>query len=105
MSSGNDSCGNRGYETGPVYNVRLIDALPLGHGGMLQALPTRKDLERVFRLCQRTASGYEVLLEHYHEQCAEVRRLKDVVRTVIDGHWSPTTLQEAIGDLRKGSGT
>ena len=55
---------------GPVYGVELIATLPLD-GGMRQAMPSRRDLQQVREISERTAAGYEVLLEHY-------RRLKDV---------------------------
>lgn len=54
-------------ETGPIYNVPLIDTLPLGYGGMWQQLPSRQDLEDVRTMSQRTVAGYEVLMKHYHE--------------------------------------
>ena len=87
-------------EKGPVYGVELIDTLPLGQGGMLQAMPSRDDLRQVQRFNERTVAGYEVLLAHYRAQQDEVARLKAVIRTVIvGGCWSPTSLQESIGDL------
>lgn len=52
-------------ENGPIYGVELIDTLPLGKSGMLQAMPTRDDLRSV--RCERVAAGYEVLLAHYLE--------------------------------------
>lgn len=52
-------------DRGPIYNVQLIDTLPLGTGGMLQQMPDRKDLEKVLHISQRTVAGYEVLLSHY----------------------------------------
>ena len=57
-------------ETGPVYNVPLIDSLPLGSGGMTQAMPSRSDLIQVSKISMRTAAGYEVLLQKHHEQTA-----------------------------------
>lgn len=64
-------------EVGPVYDcVPLIDSLPLGTGDMLQALPSRDDLERLlatnFRYASRVVAGYEVLLSHYHRLVKEV---------------------------------
>jgi hypothetical protein len=52
-------------EYGPVYGVELITDLPLD-GGMLQAMPSRRDLLQVRDINERTVAGYEVLLEHYH---------------------------------------
>lgn len=86
-------------QSGPVYGVRLLKTLPLGKGGMLQAMPSKADLTQVQRINERTVAGFEVLTEHYREQCNEVTRMKDLIRQVIDGKWSVTLLQEAIGDL------
>jgi len=54
-------------ESGPVYGVRLIKTLPLGKGMMLQAMPSKQDLQQVQKVNERTAAGYEVLLSHYQE--------------------------------------
>lgn len=86
-------------EFGPVYGVALIDTLPLGKGGMLQQMPSRSDLDKVKRISTRTVAGYEVLLDHYMNEKAEVARLKEVIRSVIKGDWSITGLQDAIGDV------
>ena len=50
---------------GPIYSVRLIDALPLS-GGMMQAMASRSDLEQVRKVNERVAAAYEVLLWHFH---------------------------------------
>jgi len=58
-------------ETGPIYNVPLINSLPLcsaAPDGMRQAMPNRADLERVNKLSARTAAGYELLLATYLNQ-------------------------------------
>ena len=52
-------------ERGPVYDVPLIESLPLGGGGMMQAMPDREDLLECSRRHMRVAAGYEVLLHHY----------------------------------------
>lgn len=54
-------------ETGPLYGMELIDSLPLGSGGMTQAMPSRSDLEGVMNYRQggRVVAGYEILLDHY----------------------------------------
>ena len=52
-------------ETGPLYGVRLLKQLPIGRGAMLQALPSREDLDRVSQISIRTVAGYEVLLSHF----------------------------------------
>lgn len=60
-------------DCGPVYGVPLRGSLPLlgeSRGeipcGMVQALPTRQDLEMTRKVSERTAAGYEVLLSHYN---------------------------------------
>ena len=50
---------------GPIYDVQLIESLPLGGGGMMQAMPSREDLMACGKRFQRVAAGYEVLLHHY----------------------------------------
>lgn len=52
-------------ERGPVYDVQLIESLPLGGGGMMQQMPNREDLMACGTRFQRVAAGYEVLLHHY----------------------------------------
>ena len=52
-------------ERGPVYDVQLIESLPLGGGGMMQQMPNREDLMVCGTRFQRVAAGYEVLLHHY----------------------------------------
>ena len=65
-------------------------------------MPSRDDLEHVRKYSERTVAGYEVLLQHYREQLSEVARLKEVIRNIAKGvDWSPTTLQETIGDLSR----
>lgn len=59
-------------EVGPIYGVPLIDVLPLGSGSMKQAMPGREDLRRASMRSERTAAGYEVLLNHYRNQCEEL---------------------------------
>lgn len=61
-------------EIGPVYGVDL-DAVPLGTGGMKQALPRRSELDRVMKVSERTVAAYEVLLGHYVNQSEEIKRL------------------------------
>ena len=70
-------------EVGPVYGVvPLIDSLPLGDGGMFQAMPSREDLQKVLSVnCSyaqvtRVVAGYEILLSHYHRLVKEVAELK-----------------------------
>ena len=70
---------------GPVYGVPLRHSLPLtGQAcGMIQALPSRSDLEQVRKVSERTAAGYEVLLSHYNEQIEKMKRLEQEWQ---DGH-------------------
>ncbi len=69
-------------ETGPVYGVPLIHTLPIG-GGMMQAMPTRYDLEQARKQNERVVAGYEVLLSHYREQLNEIQRLNSLNRDGI----------------------
>lgn len=86
-------------DTGPIYGARLLDTLPLGKGGMLQQMPSRADLIKVLRINERTVAGFEVLTEHYREQCNTVSSLRSVIERVIAGEWSITEMQEVIGQL------
>ena len=54
---------------GPIYGVKLIATLPL-NGGMLQAMPSRGDLEFVAKRNQRVAAGYEVVLAQRQDMLA-----------------------------------
>jgi len=89
-------------ESGPVYGVRLPKELPIS-GGMTQALPSRRDLEEVRTINERVVAGYEVLASHFANSLLERERLKEIIRGIASGKsWSPTTLQESIGDLTGG---
>lgn len=73
-------------ETGPVYNVELIDDLPLNYkepDGMRQVMPSRADLEGVESCRARVVAGYEVLLSHWRAQATEIERLKAIVDKAI----------------------
>lgn len=52
--------------SGPIYNVPLIDRLPLGSVGFGQSMPSRQDLIEVQKYNQRVVAGYEVLLRYFH---------------------------------------
>lgn len=67
-------------ERGPIYGVKLINSLPLGKGGLTQAMPSEADLLAVYKNCERTAAGYEVLLRHYTKAVKEIARLNQVVK-------------------------
>lgn len=86
-------------QLGPVYGVRLLSSLPIGKGGMLQAMPSKSDLEKVQKVSTRTVAGFEVLTEHYREQCNMVSSLRSVIERVLVGEWSVTELQEVLGQL------
>lgn len=68
-------------ETSPIYDVELIKSLPLSYGdnqGMLQAMPSRADLQgiRDYKQGQRVVGGYEILLNTWRMQGEENARLK-----------------------------
>ena len=63
-------------EYGPIYGVELIDSMPLDGGSMCQAMPSRRDLDAVYKKSIRTVAGYEVLLEHWRRGQAEIERLR-----------------------------
>jgi hypothetical protein len=65
---------NKTGEVGPVYEVELIDSLPIG--GMLQAMPGRKELERVRQVSERTVAAYEVLLQHWNINKQRIEELE-----------------------------
>lgn len=70
-------------ETGPIYGVELIDTLPLGGGGMLQAMPNRRDLDQVRKISVRTVAGYEVLLDAYRKKRPSIPH--NAICTFMDG--------------------
>ena len=74
-------------EKGPAYGVELVDVVPMNYGqtgGMRQALPSRADLEgiRNYRQGQRVVAGYEVILNQWRQQAAEIERLQ----AMLDEH-------------------
>lgn len=70
-------------DSGPIYGVRLIRDLPIGTGGMLQAMPSRNDLEQVKTISERTVAGYEVLLSHYVAMKEKADKLEATLRCVV----------------------
>lgn len=70
-------------ETGPIYNVPLIETLPIPGSSMRQAMPQRFELELVAKRSQRTVAGYEVLLCHWHNQNERIKELTAFVREVV----------------------
>lgn len=67
---------NKTGEIALVYEVKLIDSLPLS-GMMRQAMPNRADLDRVMKVSERTVAGYEVLLDKYQEAIARIAVLQN----------------------------
>ena len=61
---------------GPIYGVPLIKTLPLS-GEMLQAMPSRADLESVAKKNMRVVAGYEVLLANRHEMLEALKKIVD----------------------------
>ena len=66
---------------GPTYGIKLIKSLPISYGdnqGMLQAMPSRSDLQGVKEYKQgcRVVAGYEILLNTWRMQGQENARLK-----------------------------
>ena len=93
-------------ETGPIYGVELIDELPLNYrveGGWLQAMPSRKDLDSIGKRPNghRIIAGYEVLLNHWREQAADIKRLEAEVerlQAIVDGYTVGSTIGNALMD-------
>ena len=74
-------------ERGPIYNVELIDQLPINDRGWTQQMPSRADLDQVKRISERTVAGYEVLLEHYREtmkKCDDAREAAQHLYDTVD---------------------
>jgi hypothetical protein len=69
-------------DIGPIYNVKLLDTLPLGSGELQQQMPSRNDLIRVQEISERTVAGYEVLLWHWWQQQDEIERLNAEVASL-----------------------
>lgn len=88
-------------ERGPVYGVELMSSLPLdGSGLMHQALPSRDDLEQVRKVSERTAAGYEVVLEHYQRAVVAANELEEVKREGVKLYekWKQATKQLAAAE-------
>lgn len=90
-------------EFGPIYGVQLINSLPIGDSGMLQAMPSNDDLERVRHINGRTAAGYEILLFHYRQLLIEKEKITrdknqavDIVFLSLLGCSNPSLTREDI---------
>ncbi len=89
---------------GPIYGIELIDNLPLGSGGMLQAMPSRDDLIKVRRVSERTAAGYEVLLKHYRQSVRnneELDRLRELAAYLDGGSGVVAVLREVLDRMQQ----
>jgi hypothetical protein len=86
-----------GNGVGPVYGVKLLSAMRVG--GMIQAMPSREDLEAIKGRHTRVVAGLEVLTQHWRDQGQEIERLRGMIRDVVSGKWTVTELQEAIGEF------
>ena len=84
---------------GPVYGVELITDLPLD-GGMRQAMPSRRDLQQVREISERTAAGYEVLLEHYRRAVEACRSLIDAIDNSPGDDLGQAARAKAFMDIR-----
>ena len=73
-------------ERGPVYDVQLIESLPLGGGGMMQQMPNREDLMVCGTRFQRVAAGYEVLLHHYLLAINAINTIEEASEEWRQGH-------------------
>ena len=73
-------------ERGPVYDVQLIESLPLGGGGMIQQMPSREDLMVCGKRFQRVAAGYEVLLHHYLLAINAINTIEEASEEWGQGH-------------------
>jgi len=68
-------------ETGPIYNVPLLNILPIPNSNMQQQMPCRSELEAVQVLVgNRTVAAYEVSLATIANQQAEIERLQAIHR-------------------------
>ena len=74
------------HERGPVYDVQLIESLPLGGGGMIQQMPSREDLMVCGKRFQRVAAGYEVLLHHYLLAINAINTIEEASEEWRQGH-------------------
>jgi hypothetical protein len=88
---------SEGNGVGPVYGVQLLSAMRAG--SMIQAMPSREDLEAIKSRHTRVVAGFEVLTQHWRDQSYEIERLRSMIRDVIYGKWSVTELQEAMGEF------
>lgn len=82
-------------QKGPVYGVQLIGSLPLGKGGMSQALPSRSDLVAAMDL-PRVVAGYEVLLDHWRHEKGVANILADEL-----AKYTGTTVPQVLAKARE----
>lgn len=76
-------------KVGPIYGVLLLDSLPLSpSASMLQALPSRDDLQSVLDAgcVHRIVAGYEVLLGHYQRLLHVSEAQEELIAWYEDDH-------------------
>ena len=80
--------------TGPIHGVELITKPLHLAGGMMQAMPSRKDIDRIRTSCEsdRLIAAYEILTHHYQSAIQEVEtleaenaRLRKGIQQTIEG--------------------
>ena len=63
-------------EFGPIYGVELYDGIVLD-GGMLQAMPGRKELDLVReKVGDRTVAAFEILTERFRRHVLKIKALE-----------------------------
>ena len=93
-------------ERGPIYDVELIDALPINYGtegGILQAMPSRPDLQNV-KDCgygSRMAAGYEILLNTWRMQGQELADIQATLDHHVRACQRGIELWQAAGEGRE----
>ena len=74
------------------------------HPGMTKLCATNNQLRQEIALNRHTIDCYKAMKEGVGIRIADLeaenRRLREAIQDVIHGDWSPTGLQEVIGELR-----
>ena len=83
---------------GPVYGVELFERLPISHSTMIQACPSRSELERVHdQASARTVAAYEILTDHFREALALLKRSLDRDSSNPEAsHWTTCDAREFV---------
>jgi hypothetical protein len=91
-------------EVGPIYNVTLINELPLS-GGMIQAFPNRAELELARKQGrERVVAAFEVLTWHYRKQVdrvAELERSNQIDKQLTESGESACSTDEETSSWRR----